>query len=423
MKDKVESRHSGWLVSLSVAWGCLGAGVIFAFLGWIYPAGVLIFMFVLGMTARLWGKASSQKIYLKVSGGSKGMFPGEELSFDIEVKNDKILPVVWLDVFCPLSKELCIVPEESRAPDEWEKVILKEEGASEESVGEKHFPLLLWHESIAYSSKWTAQKRGVYSTEGWRLRTGDGFGLMQTERRISEEDICSFSVYPAIVPVTPEPFLRNRWTSDTGTKGIMKDPTLIRSSRGYTAGDPAKSINWRLTARGLPLSVNVYEDILPKSVHFVFDGESFSGPDKHKQEMEEALSILASEIIALCGKHIRCGLSLSRGERHQPLNRFGEEEPYGMLQMLAAYLPEQDIRSEEGSKIIKQNSVFDEAPVLAKISEAGRFYYITYDGSKLEDQGFIYKLGPDTATVLSYREVSNYTGFETLCLKDLKEGM
>lgn len=422
MKDKVESRHSSIMVNLPIIWGSLAAGVIFAFLGWSYPAGVLFFMFVLGMAARLWGKASAHRVYLRVYSSRKGMFPGEEADFEIEVKNDKFLPIVWLDVFCPLSKELSLVPEESRIPDEWEKIILQDEGASEELVGEKHFSLFLWHESTAYSSKWKAERRGIYSTEGWRLITGDGFGLIQTEKRIPEEDIQSFSVYPKIVPVTVEPFMRNRWNSETGTKGLIQDPTLIRSSREYMPGDPAKNINWRLAARGLPLSVNVYEDILPKGVHFIFDGESFSGPEKHASEMEDALSIIASEIIALCGKNIRCGLSMSKGERKMELNRFIQEELYGMLQMLAAYLPEKDIKNNEESLILQQKSVFDEIPITERGSEIGRFYYIAYNAEHIDEESLIHRLGQERTSVLFYEESVPYRDYETLCMKQLKEG-
>ena len=79
----------------------------------------------------------------------------------------------------------------------------------------------------------------------------------------------------------------------------MEDLTVIRSTRNYMTTDSLKHINWRLAARGLPLSVNVYEDILPKNVHFLLDGESFGGNVPHWEELEETLSILASEFVLL----------------------------------------------------------------------------------------------------------------------------
>ena len=423
MKNRIESWHSSWLVLLPVITVSLAGGVVFAFLGWIYPAAVLIFLSVLGMTARSWGKASLSRMSLKLYPDKKGLFPGEELNIKIEIRNEKVLPVAWTEVFCPISKELCFVPEEIRKPDDWEKAMLKDEGASEELVGEKHFSLLMWNETAVYTSKWTAQKRGVYSTEGWRIRSGDGFGLMRAERRAEEGSVSVFYVYPRLISVSSDIFLKNRWTSDTGAKGVIKDPSVIRSSRDYLPGDPIKSVNWRLTARGLPLSVNVYEDILPRSVHFILDGESFSGHEKHKEELEETLSIIASEIVLLCRKNIRCGLSLSKGEREAAINRFAAEEPFSLLQMMASYYPMKDELNEDGSKIMDQISVFDEGPLLEKIYETGRFYYITYSTTSISKQGLVQKLGSERVTVLSYTEDASYHSFESLCLQRLKGGM
>ena len=158
--------------------------------------------------------------------------------------------------------------------------------------------------------------------EGWRLHTGDGFGLGQIERKIAENEGQKFAVYPKLVRIKPDLFLRNLWNADTGARGVMEDPTVIRSTRDYMTTDSLKHINWRLAARGLPLSVNVYEDILPRNIHFLFDGESFGGPESHLDEMEEALSILGSEIVRLRELQVQCGLSLSRGAGTPAVNIF-----------------------------------------------------------------------------------------------------
>ena len=209
----------------------------------------------------------------------------------------KVFPVVWLELTFPLAKNLCLVPEESRKPDEAEQALLEEGHFSSELLGELRLPMLLWYEGRQVSTSWTARCRGVYSMAGWRIRTGDGFGLTQVERGFPPEDVRTFYVYPRLTDVQPDLFLRSLWNADTGTRGVMEDPTVIRSTRDYMTTDSLKRINWRLTARGLPMTVNIYEDILPKSVHFLFDGESYSGPAPHPEELEDALSILALSLI------------------------------------------------------------------------------------------------------------------------------
>ena len=350
------------------------------------------------------------------------MFPGDETTVNIEVHNGKFLPVIWMEVFFPLAKNLCLIPEETRKPDNWEQVSLRDENASVELVGEKRFSFFLWYETALFSVKWTAKRRGVYSTRGWRLRTGDGFGLAQIEQPIDEKDVQQFLVYPQLIPVSPELFLRNLWTADTGFRGVIEDPTVIRSTRNYMSGDPMKQINWRLAARGLPLTVNIYEDILPKSVHFIFDGESFNGPEPHREELEESLSILASEAVRLSQEQVRCGLTLPAGSGSPARNVFAAENPVALLQLLAAYEWSLPIKTEETSNPIFLPSKYDETPVYDAAMRTGRFYYIAYDTAHLADCRLLRHLGPNRVTLLTYTPCTPYASFETLCLQQLREG-
>ena len=422
MRDKLELTRSSWLVCLPVIVICLSAGAIAMFLGQTQLGAALLFLALMAGGARLWAFASAKKVSIRVSSKLRGLFPGEEASFDIEVRNDKFLPVVWLDLFCPLARNLCMVPGDCRQPDEWETIGLDEDGFSSELVGEKRFPSFLWYETVRFTSHWKAQRRGVYSMAGWRLRTGDGFGLTQVERPILREDVRQFAVYPRLIPVSPSIFLRSLWNADTGTRGVMEDPTIIRSTRDYMTSDSFKQINWRLCARGLPLSVNVYEEIMPRNVHFIFDGESFNGPPRRAEEMEDALSILASELVQLNEAQVRCGLSLCRGRGIAAVNHFGAENPFLLLQSLAAYEPMEHKWDNENSRYVPQSPVFDEAPIYESVHRVGRFYYITYDTSTLPNRKLLRQLDRSQVSILPYADATPYGEFETICLRQLKEG-
>lgn len=422
MRDKLEFSRSSWLVCLPAILLCLVLGAVAAFFGQTYLAAVLIFLGLMAVVARLWAFASAKRVSIRVSSKLRGLFPDEEASFDIEVHNNKFLPVVWLDLFCPLARNLCMVPQEVRQPDEWETAGLSEEGASTELVGEKRFSFLLWYEKLRFTFHWSAKRRGIYSMEGWRLRTGDGFGLAQVERPILREDVCQFAVYPKLIPVSPDLFLRNLWNADTGTRGVMEDPTIIRSTRDYMTTDSLKQINWRLCARGLPLTVNVYEDIMPKNVHFIFDGESFSGPPSHLEEMEEALSILASELVRLHQAQVRCGLSLCKGDNIDAVNYFSAETPFQLLQALAAYEPMEPKWDADNSRFVPQAPVFTTSPIYEAARRVGRFYYIVYDTSALTDRSLLHRLDHSQVSILTYTDAVPFGQFETVCLRQLKEG-
>ena len=421
MKDDLDYSRSSYLVCLPVLLGCLVLCVLSAFFGQRDLALLLMFLAVLAGGSRLWAFSAARGLSVRVSGGAKGLFPGEKLRVEMEIRNDKFLPVVWLELCFPLAKSLCLTPEKPRKPEDWEQSMLEGEGASTQLVGETRLPMLLWYERRQISLEWAANRRGVYSMAGWRMRTGDGFGLTQVERRLPKEDVRTFYVYPKLVGVQPDLFLRSLWNADTGTRGVMEDPTVIRSTRDYMTTDSLKRINWRLTARGLPMTVNVYEDILPKSVHFLFDGESFSGPTPHRKEMEEALSILASELVRLEQAQVQCGLSLCAGTGAGGRNLFAPAATEELLCALAAYQPLPPKLDDDG-KVVAQSAAFDQTAILEQAQRVGRFYYIAYDRSAPAVSQLLRRLGHTRASILTDQEPAPFGDFEMLCLRQLREG-
>ena len=233
MKSKLVSNRSSYLVALPVLGICLILGVLAALWGMKYLAAVLLFYFLLGGVSRLWAMMSARKLEISLSGNTAGAFPGETYIFSLTIKNEKFLPILWAEVFFPLEKNLCMTPEQTRPPEDWERPALTEQEASLEQVGEKRLPSFLWYEERQFTFRWKANRRGIYSTEGWRLRTGDGFGLSQLEHKLAGTKPWQLAVYPRLIEVSPELFLRNQWNADIGSKGVMEDPTVIRSTRDY----------------------------------------------------------------------------------------------------------------------------------------------------------------------------------------------
>jgi len=394
-----------------------------AFFGQTRLAAALMFVFLFALVARLWAHLAARRVTVEVSAPECGLFPGDELCFGLTAKNDKFLPLIWLEVFAPVAANRCLLPADGREPDDWEFAGLQEQGAATDIVGEKRLPFLLWYETAEAQMRWRAEKRGLYSMESWRIRTGDGFGLAQLEWPLDEADRQTVAVYPRLVEVSPELFLRNLWNSENGARGVMADPTVIRSTRDYLPTDSVRRINWRLAARGLPLTVNVYEEILPKSAHFIFDGSSFFRTAPHFEELEDALSVLASLCVRLETLEVRCGLSLSGTGDAPPVSLFagagaGTED---LLRAMAAYEPPQLVYDREKEKYVCPPPRFDEAELLDAARQAGRFYWVTYDAPALREQHLPETLGRGAVTVLTYVEGEPFGDFETVCLTQLKE--
>ena len=382
--------------------------VLAAVWGYRLVSAALLLLFLLALGARLWSRASAKKLSVRVRSAVTGVFPGETVEITTEIRNGKFLPVPWLEMFIPLPENLCLLPPEDRAAAEWEETALRASGASAERVGEKKFGFCAWYETLTDVSLWTAKRRGLCTLDSWRLRTGDGLGLSQTEVSLPRTDRLSLAVYPALTEVTTDPFLRPMQSADTGPRGLTEDPTVIRSTREYTPSDSARAINWRLLSRGLPLSVNVYETIRPRALLFLFDGESFFN---REEEMEEALSIFASELTLLLTLGVRCSMAMSRGKRPLP-GLFVPENEEEALRLLAAYEP---LWGDAPSP-----AHFDEDAVLRAVSGVGHVYWIACGADGETASSLLSRLVPGTVTRLTWEESAN--GTDALSLRSLRKG-
>ena len=130
--------------------------------------------------------------------------------------------------------------------------------------------------------------------------------------------------------------------------------------------------------------MNTYEDIVPRCIHFIFDGESFSGPQAHADEMEEALSVLASLIVSLNDKGMRSFVSLPFSRSAPPVcisPEDGIDEELSALSMYAV-LPEK--LNEAGTAVVGQKSVYDMDRIASSMARVRQFCILCYDASSVD---------------------------------------
>lgn len=381
-----KSRHAASRSSLLVSWPVIVAlAVLWGFSlfngGGMLSATVMLFL-LLSVLSRLWSFLSTLRLRGRLSGSSAHVFAGRELKVRISVANDKLLPLSWLDLYIPLPHDRSITCPETRRTDQWEAVALAHSDRCAQEVGYARLGRMLWYEKSDFSITLKAQHRGLAHTDDWALVTGDGFGLSQN--RLTVEGGGRIVVYPRLVDVETAPFLEDMLSADSGRGGLMDDLSVIRSTRSYMTGDNLKHINWRLVARGQGLTVNTYEDIVPRCIHFIFDGESFSGPQAHADEMEEALSVLASLIVSLNDKGMRSFVSLPLSRSAPPVcisPEDGIDEELSALSMYAV-LPEK--LNEAGTAVVGQKSVYDMDRIASSMARVRQFCILCYDASSVD---------------------------------------
>ena len=305
---------SGLLASQWVILGCVVGALAINLAGYTLMSAMLLFFALLGLAARQWGLWSLRRVEVKADGGHPSLFAGEETTLSYRVVNNKLLPLTWLELCQDIPLNSCMEPMNGFERYELAEMERREDGAPY-ALYRKRLAFLMGWQEVEWKTVWTARRRGIYQLGELILRSGDGFGLTQTEARRRLDEPPTFVVYPKRVGVDASPFLRNQWNGQTGSSGYFEDVTVMKSVRDYRPGDSWKRIDWRLAARGQGVQVREFEAIQPRTIHFIVDGASFRGISPDNEELEETLSILSSLLVELDMAGVRCGLSLPQTGR------------------------------------------------------------------------------------------------------------
>ena len=358
--------------------------------------GAFVFLFLLCGAAVLWGRRAMKGVSLEGRCDKRQLFPGEETDIQYTIANDKLLPLVWLEMYQDAPAKNCLTPDESFEP--CELLDTQQEAAEPIPAYRRSFAFVMGYETLTLTSRWTARRRGVYKPEKLHLRSGDGFGLTQLERQSAPEKLPELVVYPRAVDVDVSLFLHSYKQQPSSAMGLTEDVSVLRGLRPYQTTDSWKRINWRMAARQPgELNVNFFETVQPVQVLFVLDGESFYAAGD-EQPLETALETLASVIRELFTRGIGCGLCLPVSRRFPPVTLApGEERSAAeLLYYLAGYeCLAQQLRDKEGHLTGQiRPSVFDLAGVAAAASGAGIVAVITQNPDDLSPD-MLRRLGDD----------------------------
>lgn len=315
MENKL-SKNSSLLVSKTAICVWTVFFVLSAVAGYAVLSGLFLFFLLLFSFVRYWSAKAMEGVSLEISCENRFLFPGMQTEIQYGFKNDKFLPLMWLELSQQAPEKECLVPDKSFEP----YCYLKDVGEkiAEINALRRSFSLIMGYESMTLSSTWHAVRRGIYCPEELLLRSGDGFGLCQVERYYPSGLLPEIVVYPKRVPVDWEMFLRQDWDKNYGAVGFKEDMSVLRGIRPYAITDSWKRINWRMAARQPgELQVNYYETVQPATAMFVLDGESYCD---NAGALESDLEIIASLIEQLSSKGVNCGLSLPKSKSFPAVN-------------------------------------------------------------------------------------------------------
>lgn len=262
--------------------------------------GILSFILVLAGFIYIWNKMAVENITVKLELPISRIFAGDTFRVHTSVKNNKWLPLVWLDVEF----------EQSRLVSYKEK-----------SLYIVRFMWLLSYQKVDLKIKGKAHHRGVYPVGKFVIRSGDGFRFMESKKVYDLHE--KIYIYPKLVPVRVPPFTpAMQWEVQGKQGGLLEDPLMVSGVRDYEPGDDWKRFNWWASARSGKMQTNVFQPIVAKQMMIFVDVNGFVPVEKLEEEekqqkyvrklkaaFESFLSIIASFIIAYHEQGIQVGFS------------------------------------------------------------------------------------------------------------------
>lgn len=411
--DRNRAKSSSLMVS-GPALGLFAAGLTLAL--WrkaVLMAALCLFFLLLGIVCRVWCDRATRGLRLHMECPRTRLFPGQETTISYEVTNDKLLPLVWMELSQNGPEKGCLTPD-----DAFESYAVPYEDR-ERPVPflRQSFSYIGSFQTVRIDSRWKAERRGLYVIDRLVARSGDGFGLAQNEHTLPSKELPMIAVYPRPVDVDLSMFLRPRWDSNVGNRGWMEDNTVLRGNREYQPGDNWKHINWRMAAREQGTPINLYETILPGSVRFILDGESFCG---FEDELEDVLEILAALVTGLSAAGLDCSLAIPKSLRFPAMTL--RTEAGGGVEALLLHIAGYEClcdREPDTEDIIYLPSAFPtDAASRTRVN-----YLLTRNGGVLPKRLMVrIPEGKCTVLCLENAEAAHRVGLPAVSLHSLKKG-
>jgi uncharacterized protein (DUF58 family) len=310
------------MISLGLAFGLglVGLGVIAAAPGLVLTG--LLAVLAVGVTG-LWSHYGLRNLHYRRTIDRDRAVWGDDLPLDIEVWNDKPLPLAWLSVDDFATVGTSIRDETLATSSRPGFKILR----SRWTVG--------WYERVVRHLTIAADHRGVYSFGPVNLTVADLFGRGAATE--AHEDPATYIVRPRSLPVRIASPQHQPVGSLPARHTLFEDPAFFAGVRPYQPGDPLRRIHWRATARtGVPVSKR-FDPSRAREVLVAVDVQTMPGHHwllHFDDDLVESLMVAAASLVRhALAQGASCGLAATAFSR--TLDRFALVAPRAGRDQLA----------------------------------------------------------------------------------------
>lgn len=235
------------------------------------------------LLAPAWARASLRGVGYRRRLEPNRVFPGDPVQVTIQLENDKLLPVPWLQV-------------EDQNPGEtvWEQGRLAPHHLPRRQVLLQFLPLG-WFQRVTRRYRIRVARRGYYEFGPARLRASDVFGLAEAEADLPGVE--PLVVYPRLLD---PPHLAALWqtpgSEHRAPHSLQADPLRPVGVRPYSPGDPWRLVHWPASARLGALQTRICEPAVAPGTALFLDLRTYPNAwdGFHPGRLEAAIALAAS---------------------------------------------------------------------------------------------------------------------------------
>ena len=265
--------------------------VLLVFVGLVASQGLLLIVgslvIIIWLTAKFWDRFAFQEVTHQRSLSRSRAFIGDTVDYTVTLSNEKILPLIWVDIQDTFPSDLDLPGASLR-------------GTGVEVAKEHRITTsLLPYQRVSWKYKLRCSARGYHRIGPARLRSGDIFGFTATEAHFTGVD--HILVYPRVVDLdrlilpSEHPLGEAR-----GQLPLYQDTSRFFGLRDYHPTDPMKHIDWKATARRTWLQTKVFEPVVSLNVLITLNASTgeHAWQGANRRLFERAVTVAAS-----VGKH------------------------------------------------------------------------------------------------------------------------
>ena len=264
----------------------IGAAILIL-AGLLASQALLIFVGVLvlliWLTGKHWPRYAFRRLTYSRNLERRRAFIGDEIDYHITVNNDKLLPMIWLDISDTFPIGLQTAGTYRRGV------------GAEAELDHRITTSLLPYQRVTWRYRLRCHARGYHRIGPARLRSGDMFGLTSAEHNVA--DVEYLLVYPHIVDLDRVMTLWERPLGEIrGRRLIQDDPSRFVGLRDYLPSDPLKRIDWKATARHGKVESRIYEPAATRHMLIALNARTGDAAwqGSNRRLFERAVTVAAS---------------------------------------------------------------------------------------------------------------------------------